>query len=122
MALFSSHAGRRRRSTLYRRSAYTRASYQTVLDAHGLTASISGTGNGYDSPVAEISFATDKQELLLETRFAARRAVIYSIEISDKSPARIRTSDQSRPTRRTTSRLNQMRIDASGVHVHRKQW
>jgi putative transposase len=68
-----------------RGSEYTSAPYQTALAAHGLTPSMSGTGNCYDNAVAESFFATLEQELLLDTRFptrfAARRAIIHFIEI-----------------------------------------
>ena len=46
-----------------RGSPYTSADYQDVLDAHGITCSMSRPGNCYDNAVMESFFATVKSEL-----------------------------------------------------------
>ena len=60
------------------------AAYRTELAAHGMQASMSGKGDGYDNAVAESFFATFEFELLMQhdwhTRADARRAIFRYIE------------------------------------------
>jgi putative transposase len=64
---------------------YTAERYQTVLVAHGLTCSMSRSGNCLDNAMAESFFATLKTELLdrqrWPTRAAARQAIFEWIEV-----------------------------------------
>ena len=67
-----------------RGSQYTAASYQVILAAHGITASMSRAGDCYDNAMAESFFATLKTELIdrqpWPSRRAARQAVFEWIE------------------------------------------
>ena len=67
-----------------RGSQYTAGDYQMLLCAHGVTASMSRTGDCYDNALAESFFATLKTELIdrqpWPTRRAARRAIFDWIE------------------------------------------
>ena len=67
-----------------RGSQYASAEYRTELAAHGMLASMSGTGDCYDNAVAESFFATLEFELLMksdwQTRDEARRAIFRYIE------------------------------------------
>ncbi len=67
-----------------RGSQYAAKAYRTELSAHGLVASMSGTGNCYDNAVAESFFSTLEFELLMQsdwhTREDAKRAVFRYIE------------------------------------------
>lgn len=67
-----------------RGSQYAANAYRAELTAHGMRASMSGTGNCYDNAVAESFFATLEFELLMQndwaTREAARRAIFRYIE------------------------------------------
>jgi putative transposase len=67
-----------------RGSQYTSIAYQDVLTAHGLVASLSGTGYCYDNAPMESFFATLKTELISRatyaTRAAARQAIVAYIE------------------------------------------
>jgi len=64
---------------------YTAHDYQEVLTNHGITASMSRSGNAYDNAVAESFFASLKAELidrqLWPTRRAARQAIFEWIEV-----------------------------------------
>jgi transposase InsO family protein len=64
---------------------YACVSYRAVLEAHGLTASMSRVGNCYDNAVAESFFATLKRELVSRvsyaTRAEARRSIFEYIEV-----------------------------------------
>lgn len=68
-----------------RGSQYACGEYRARLAAHGLTASMSRTGDGWDNAVAESFFATLKTELVHEadwsTRAAARAAVFEYLEV-----------------------------------------
>ena len=67
-----------------RGSQYASAAYRTELAAHGMVASMSGTGDCYDTAVAESFFATLEFELVMksdwQTREDARRAIFCYIE------------------------------------------
>lgn len=67
-----------------RGSQYTAGGYQTLLVTHGITASMSRTGDCYDNALAESFFATLKTEVLdrqsWQTRRAARQAIFDWIE------------------------------------------
>jgi transposase InsO family protein len=67
-----------------RGSQYASHAFRTELAAHGMVASMSGTGDCYDNAVAESFFATLEFELLMKhdwhTRAEARRAVFRYIE------------------------------------------
>ena len=67
-----------------RGSQYASSEYRTELAAHGMIASMSGTGDCYDNAVAESFFATLEFELLQktdwDTREDARRAIFRYIE------------------------------------------
>jgi transposase InsO family protein len=67
-----------------RGSQYASACYRQELAAHGMVASMSGTGDCYDNAVAESFFATLEFELLMKhdwpTREEARRAIFQYIE------------------------------------------
>jgi putative transposase len=67
-----------------RGSQYTSIAYQDVLTAHGLAASLSGTGYCYDNAPMESFFATLKTELISRTsyatRAAARQDIVWYIE------------------------------------------
>jgi len=67
-----------------RGSQYACADYRAVLEAHGMTASMSRKGNCWDNAVAESFFATLELELILNHRWAtrdeARRAIFRYIE------------------------------------------
>ena len=67
-----------------RGSQYTATAYRAQLDAHGITASMSRTGDCYDNALAESFFATLKTELIDQqpwpTRRAARQAIFEWIE------------------------------------------
>jgi putative transposase len=59
---------------------YTARAYQAVLQAHGITPSMSGRGNCYDNALAESFNATIKAELVAPTRWATRqeaRAAVF---------------------------------------------
>jgi transposase InsO family protein len=60
------------------------AAYRAELEAHGMLASMSGTGNCSDNAVAEHCFATLEFELIMKhdwhTREEARRAIFRYIE------------------------------------------
>lgn len=64
---------------------YAALPYRAVLEAQGITASMSRTGNCYDNAVAESFFATLKRELIhrqqYATRASARQSVFEWIEI-----------------------------------------
>jgi transposase InsO family protein len=64
---------------------YTADRYHAVLAAHGVTGSMSRTGDCYDNAMAESFFATFKAELIdrtaWPTRTAARRAIFEWIEV-----------------------------------------
>ncbi len=64
---------------------YTADRYQTVLTAHGVTCSMSRTGNCLDNAMAESFFATLKSELIdrqvWPTRRAARQAIFEWLEV-----------------------------------------
>ena len=68
-----------------RGSQYASEEYRTELAAHGMVASMSGTGDCYDNAVAESFFATLEFELLMKndwhTRDEARRAIFRYIDI-----------------------------------------
>ena len=67
-----------------RGSQYTSEAYRAELAAHGMVASMSGTGDCYDNAVAESFFSTLEFELLMKsdwhTRGDARRAIFRYIE------------------------------------------
>lgn len=67
-----------------RGSQYTAGDYQALLCAHGVTASMSRTGDCYDNALAESFFATLKTELIdrqpWPTQRAARQAIFEWIE------------------------------------------
>lgn len=68
-----------------RGSQYAGRAYQALLAAHGLTCSMSRTGNCWDNAVAESFFATLEHELLADADFPsrrdARRAIFEFIEV-----------------------------------------
>ena len=68
-----------------RGSQYTSEAYRAELAAHGMVASMSGTGDCYDNAVAESFFSTLEFELLMKndwhTREDARRAIFRYIEV-----------------------------------------
>lgn len=67
-----------------RGSQYASGEYRAELAAHGMVASMSGTGDCYDNAVAESFFATLEFELLMKsdwhTRSEAQRAISRYIE------------------------------------------
>ena len=67
-----------------RGSQYTGGTYQALLAAHGLVASMSKKGDCWDNAVAESFFATLEVELILDadwaTRDAARQAIFEYLE------------------------------------------
>lgn len=67
-----------------RGSQYTASTYRATLTTHGVTASMSRTGDCYDNAMAESFFATLKAELIdrqaWPTRRAARGAIFEWIE------------------------------------------
>ncbi len=64
---------------------YTAEAYQTLLATHGITPSMSRTGDCYDNALAESFLATLKGELIdtqpWPTRRAARQAIVEWIEV-----------------------------------------
>lgn len=67
-----------------RGSQYTSADYLDLLQARGITASMSGTGNCYDNAMMESFFATLKAEWVTHrypTRGLARRDIFEFIEL-----------------------------------------
>jgi transposase InsO family protein len=64
---------------------YASGDYRRELEAHGMIASMSGTGDCYDNAVAESFFSTLEFELLMQndwhTKEEARRAIFRYIEI-----------------------------------------
>ena len=67
-----------------RGSQYTSRAYRAELTAHGMVASMSGTGNCYDNAVAESFYSTLEFELVMRndwhTKADARRAIFRYIE------------------------------------------
>ena len=67
-----------------RGSQYASGEYRAELTAHGMVASMSGTGDCYDNAVAESFFSTLEFELLMQndwhTREDARRGIFRYIE------------------------------------------
>jgi len=68
-----------------RGSQYASGAYRAALAAHGMVASMSGTGDCYDNAVAESFFSTLEFELLMRndwhTKEDARRAIFRYIEL-----------------------------------------
>jgi transposase InsO family protein len=68
-----------------RGSQYASEAFQRVLRDHGITCSMSGTGNCYDNAAMESFFATLKKELIYQedydTRAAARQSIFEYIEV-----------------------------------------
>jgi transposase InsO family protein len=66
-----------------RGSPYASGDYQAILDAHGITCSMSGSGNCYDNAVMEAFFSTVKIELCdrFDSRDEAARALFEYIEV-----------------------------------------
>lgn len=68
-----------------RGSQYAAHAYRKMLDAHGITCSMSRKGNCWDNAVAESFFATLKVELVYEsifrTRAQAKAAIFEYIEV-----------------------------------------
>jgi len=62
-----------------RGSQYTSAAYQDQVQAHGLIASMSGTGNCYDNAPMESFFATLKAELIYTRQYTSRTAAQHDI-------------------------------------------
>jgi putative transposase len=64
---------------------YASATYRALLTQHGITSSMSRTGNCWDNAVAESFFATLEHELLVDEMFIAhddaRRAIFEFIEV-----------------------------------------
>jgi transposase InsO family protein len=64
---------------------YTAARYRAALAAHGISCSMSRSGDCYDNAMAESFFATFKSELIdrrrWPTRQAARRAIFEYLEV-----------------------------------------
>lgn len=58
---------------------YASLPYRTVLEAQGIKASMSRTGNCYDNAVAESFFATLKRELIHRQHYATRAAAKQSV-------------------------------------------
>jgi transposase InsO family protein len=58
---------------------YSARRYRDTLEAHGLTASMSGKGNAYDNAVAESFFSNLKNELVHHCDFASREAARSAI-------------------------------------------
>lgn len=67
-----------------RGSQYAAGAYRAELEAHGMLASMSGTGDCYDNAVAERFFSTLEFELLMKhdwhTRAEARRGIFRYLE------------------------------------------
>lgn len=59
---------------------YACAAYRTLLAAHGITCSMSRTGNCYDNAVMESCIATLKRELVHRSDYATRNAAADSIK------------------------------------------
>jgi putative transposase len=68
-----------------RSSQYAATSYQRLLNAHGITASMSRTGNCWDNACVESFFVTLKRELVYPgqycTRDEARQDIVEYIEV-----------------------------------------
>jgi len=68
-----------------RGSQYASREFQALLEAHGITCSMSRKGNCYDNAVMESFFATLKKELVHQadyaTREAARRSIFEWMEV-----------------------------------------
>jgi transposase InsO family protein len=66
-----------------RGSPYASEDYQAILEAHGITCSMSGSGDCYDNAVMEALFSTVKIELgdRFASRDAAKRALFEYIEV-----------------------------------------
>jgi putative transposase len=66
-----------------RGSPYASADYQTILAAHGITCSMSRTGDVYDNAVMEAFFSTVKMELgdWFETADDAQRKLFKYFEV-----------------------------------------
>jgi transposase InsO family protein len=62
-----------------RGSPYASEDYRRALDAHGIIASMSRTGDCWDNAVAESFFATIKTELIESTPYAVRAVATESI-------------------------------------------
>jgi putative transposase len=66
-----------------RGSQYTSLAYRALLQQHGITASMSATGNCYDNAMKESFFATLKTECVVQpfaTRAQATTAIFEYIE------------------------------------------
>ena len=68
-----------------RGSQYASEAFQRLLREHGITCSMSGTGNCYDNAAMESFFATLKKELIHQedymTRAQARQSIFEFIEV-----------------------------------------
>ena len=62
-----------------RGSQYASGAFRKLLAAHGITCSMSGTGNCYDNAAMESFFATLKKELVYQENYATREAARQSI-------------------------------------------
>jgi putative transposase len=62
-----------------RGSPYASGDYRDALDAHGIIASMSRTGDCWDNAVAESFFGTLKAELIEHENYASRAAAVASI-------------------------------------------
>jgi transposase InsO family protein len=62
-----------------RGSPYASLDYRDALDAHGIVASMSRTGDCWDNAVAESFFGTLKAELIDHEQYASRATAIASI-------------------------------------------
>lgn len=62
-----------------RGSQYASGAFQRLLREHGITCSMSGTGNCYDNAAMESFFATLKKELVHQEDYASREAARQSI-------------------------------------------
>jgi putative transposase len=60
-------------------SVYASGAYRSLLDAHGIQASMSRIGNCWDNAVAESFFATLKTELLHDRRWSTRTQATNAI-------------------------------------------
>lgn len=80
---------------------YSSAAYQTVLERHGMIASMSRRGNCYDNAVAESFFSSLKNELIHHTTFRtrdeARTAIFEHIEVFYNRQRRHQSLDYSSP-------------------------
>ena len=104
-------------SSKNRGSTYASEDYQQRLDAHGITCSMSRTGDCYDNAVMEAFFSTLKTELAdrFESHDQAKRELFEYIEGFYNSRRRHSTLGQRSPDRfeQDNTRQNEQELETA---------